>query len=105
MNLREWRKTKGWLQGDLADKLGEARPTYQKMESGVGPISPAVEAKLRKLGFDGKLPRQEAKEAPAETIPAAYYREMGRLEGRLEAVERRLEEAFALIRDLKLKGP
>lgn len=105
-SLGKWRDAKEWTQGDLADKLAVPRPTFQKMESGVGPISPKIQAKIRKLGYDGPWPREEAQEGAAEAIPAAvFHREMGKLEGRLEAAERRLEEAFVLIRDLKLKGP
>lgn len=56
MNLRDWRKEKGWTQGDLADKIGEPRPTFQKWEAGVSPTPPAAQAKIRKLGFSGDFP-------------------------------------------------
>lgn len=105
-SLGKWRDAKDWTQADLADKLGVPRPTFQKMESGVGPIPPKVQAKIRKLDYNGPWPREEAQEAAGEVIPAAvFHREIGKLEGRLENVERRLEDALTLIRDLKLKGP
>jgi len=31
-NLKEWRKAKGWTQEDVADKIGEARPTFRAEE-------------------------------------------------------------------------
>lgn len=61
--LGEWRKGKGWTQGDLADKIEEPRPTYQKWESGVSlGIPPEIQAKLRKAGYTGPWPQEEAKE-------------------------------------------
>jgi transcriptional regulator with XRE-family HTH domain len=56
MNLKEWRKVKGWRQEDLADKIGEPRPTYQAWESGRTPFPPDVQAKIKKLGFPGEFP-------------------------------------------------
>lgn len=56
MNLKEWRKTKGWRQEDLADKLGEPRPTYQAWESGRVTFPPAIKAKIEKMGFKGEWP-------------------------------------------------
>lgn len=64
-NLKGWRKSKGWRQEDLADKLGEPRPTYQSWETGRTPtIPPEVQAKLRKLGYKGPWPVDESKSAP-----------------------------------------
>lgn len=60
-NLREWRKSKGWRQEDLADKLGEPRGTYQAWESMRASFPPEVQAKIRKLGFAGPFP-EPAKE-------------------------------------------
>lgn len=56
MNLKEWRKLKGWRQEDLADKLGEPRPTYQGWESGRIPFPPQIKAKINKMGFEGEFP-------------------------------------------------
>lgn len=101
-SLGKWRDGKEWTQGDLADKLAVPRPTFQKMESGVGPISTRVQAKIRKLGYDGPWPREEAQEPAADFTSREDH---WRLVGRVDTLERRLEEAFVLIRDLKLKGP
>lgn len=67
MNLKEWRKLKGWRQEDLADKLGEPRPTYQGWESGRITFPPAIAAKIKKLGFDGEFP-EPAKEITREDL-------------------------------------
>lgn len=56
MNLKEWRKVKGWRQEDVADKLGEPRPTYQAWESGRVPFPPLIRTKIEKMGFDGEFP-------------------------------------------------
>jgi transcriptional regulator with XRE-family HTH domain len=56
MNLREWRKMNGWRQEDVADKIGEPRPTYQAWESGRVSFPPAAQLKIRKLGFTGTFP-------------------------------------------------
>ncbi len=56
MNLKEWRKLKKWRQEDLADQLGEPRPTYQGWESGRIPFPPEIIQKVRDLGFDGDFP-------------------------------------------------
>jgi transcriptional regulator with XRE-family HTH domain len=64
-SLRKWREGKGWTQADIAGKIGEPRPTYQKMESGEGPIWPEMQAKIRKVGYTGPWPREEAQEAAA----------------------------------------
>jgi transcriptional regulator with XRE-family HTH domain len=67
MNLKDWRKQKGWRQEDLADKLGEPRPTFQSWETGRSAIPPAIQAKLRKMGYDGPWPQEEAKTAEGVT--------------------------------------
>lgn len=102
-NLKDWRGGKGWTQGDLAEKIGSNQKSYSAYETGRTVLPGEVQAKLRKLGYTGPWPHQEE---ASEAIPAAvFHREIGKLEGRVETLERRLEEAFVLIRDLKLKGP
>lgn len=98
MELRDWREAQGWTQNDLADKIGEPRPTYQKMESGVGPIRPTVEKKIRKLGFKGRLPRQEAQEEA--TMPSGLAQEVAKLKGRVEALEGQLLAALVASKSL-----
>lgn len=60
MNLRDWRKLKGWRQEDLADKIGESRATYQAWEGGRNAFPPAIKLKIQKLGFTGEFPDPSA---------------------------------------------
>jgi transcriptional regulator with XRE-family HTH domain len=92
--LRDWREKKDWTQADVAGKIGEPRPTYQKMESGVGPIPLTVENKLRKLGFTGRLPREEAATASGGS------EEVVKLKGRVEALEGQLLAALVAAKSL-----
>lgn len=109
-NLKDWRKSKGWRQEDLADKLGEPRPTYQSWETGRTPsIPPEVQGKLRKLGYKGPWPAQAAQDAVAE--PAApYVTEAQLAEWRgywragMEAVLKRLDDLEDQVRKLRQHG-
>lgn len=88
MNLKEWRRLKKWRQEDLADKLGEPRPTYQGWESGRVTFPPEIKAKIVKMGFTGEFPEpdQEITLADLESIreeirtQAAWVREEVRKE-------------------------
>jgi transcriptional regulator with XRE-family HTH domain len=55
-NLREWRKSKGWTQADIAEKINENPKTYQTYESGRTEFPAESQAKIRKLGFKGQWP-------------------------------------------------
>jgi transcriptional regulator with XRE-family HTH domain len=67
MNLKDWRKSKGWGQADLADKIGSNQKTYSAYETGrLKDIPPEIQARLRKLGYAGPWPKDEGlEEAPA----------------------------------------
>lgn len=86
MKLKAWRKSKGWSQEELAAKVGANQKTYGAYETGRNDISAEVQAKLRKLGYTGPWPREEAQES---TVPAngAYVtrEEFAELRGALGA--------------------
>jgi transcriptional regulator with XRE-family HTH domain len=81
--LREWRRSKGWNQGEIAAKLRIAQNTYSAWETGRSEIPADGERDLRKLGFAGQLPRQDA----AASAPAPYVtrEELAELRGALKA--------------------
>lgn len=117
MNLRDWRKSKGWGQADLADKIGSNQKTYSAYETGRLPdIPPDIQARLRKLGYTGHWPREKAQDAAAGG-PAPYVtrEEFGELKGALkthveqwekgqEKVLQRLEDALRRIEQLERGG-
>lgn len=93
--LGAFRKGKGFSQEEFGKKLGLSQATYQSYESGRTSIPEDIQGKIRKMGYIGPWPQEEVKDAP----PAAQVseREIGKLEGRIEALERvveRLAEAF-----------
>lgn len=98
MNLREWRRSKGWNQSDAAAKLRIAQNTYSAWETGRSEIPADGERDLRKMGYTGPLPRQEA---PAAS-PADYVtrEDFWKLVGRLETLERAFEKQGEIVRDL-----
>lgn len=57
--LEKWRKSKGWSQSELGEKLGKKQRTVSGLENGES-ATPEVEAKLRELGFTGELGRRKA---------------------------------------------
>lgn len=56
MDLKDWRKSKGLTQGELADKIGALPNTYQAYESARIGIPPDIQAKIRKMGYKGPWP-------------------------------------------------
>lgn len=99
--LGAFRKGKGLSQEEFGKKLGLSQATYQSYESGRTSIPEDIQAKIRRMGYDGPWPKDLIQEAPAPVSE----REIGKLEGRIETLERRLEQAFEQIRDLYLRGP
>lgn len=93
MNLKEWRKSKGWSQADLAEKLGGNQKTYGAYETGRNDIPHDVRAKLKKMGYTGPWPREEA---PASAggpyvTEAAFAEWRGYWRGGMEGVLERLK--------------
>jgi transcriptional regulator with XRE-family HTH domain len=84
MNLRDWRKSKGWDQAELAEKIGSNQKTYSAYETArLKDIPPEIQAKIRKLGYTGPWPRQESAAAPS--IGYATIEEVAELRGALKA--------------------
>ena len=101
MDLKAWRKSKGWTQGAVADKIGAIQGTYGAYETGRISIPAPIQAKLRKIGYDGPMPRQEAQDAPAAGVSREdVATELGKLEGRIERLETAYEKLGELVRDL-----
>lgn len=106
-NLKAWRKLVKLRQEDVADQLGEPRPTYQAWESGRAPFPPEVREKLRDLGYLGPFPEPERPitladlESIREEIrsQAAWVREELRKENVVLAAD--LERALKLIAELR----
>lgn len=95
MNLREWRKSKGWGQEELAGKIGSNQKTYSAYETGrLKDIPPDIQAKIRRLGYQGPWPAQEA---PAG---GAMPEEVVKLKGRVEALEGQLLAALVAAKSL-----
>ena len=102
MDLKAWRKSKGWTQGALAEKIGAIQGTYGAYETGRISIPAPIQGKLRKLGYAGPWPAQEEAPQPAGVIITGetFHREIGRLEGRVETLERAVERMGEIVRDL-----
>ncbi len=103
-SLSEFRKSKGFSQEEMGKKLGLSQATYQSYESGRTSIPEEIKAKIKRLGYDGPWPVREAKEAAAPGItPESFHREIGKLEGRLERLERAFEALGEIVRELALR--
>lgn len=104
-SLGKWRDGEGWTQHQLADKLGVPRPTFQKMESGVGPIPPKIQTKIRKLEYTGPWPREEAKESAGGVLTREEFAEWrGYLKAGMEGVLKRLDDLEGQVRKLSQNG-
>jgi hypothetical protein len=62
--LGEWIKVKWKTQGAFGDKLGVAQGRVSKWVLGTEGITEDYQARIRKLGYTGPWPREEAQEAP-----------------------------------------
>lgn len=109
-NLGEWIREKWKTQAVFAEKLGVTQGRVSKWLTAAEGVSADYQAKIRKLGYQGPWPAEEAQE-PAPPTGGPYItekdaaRELGKLEGRIETLEKRLEEALEQLRDLYLRGP
>jgi hypothetical protein len=96
-NLGDWISLEYGDQGALADALKPkvAKNTVSSWKTGKNGIPGEYQKQIRKMGYDGPWPQEVAKTPAA---PAGVSeREIGKLEGRIEALERvveRLAEAF-----------
>jgi hypothetical protein len=103
--LGDWIKSAFGDQGGLAEVLDPpvAKNTVSSWKTGRNGVPPEYQKQIRKLGFKGPWPREEAQEAAAAG-PAPYVtREetaelKGRLEGRIEVLERALEKLGEAVR-------
>lgn len=98
--LKQIREALNLSQAEMGELFGVKQGVYQRWE--VASNSP----KAREVAEEAKeIYRKRTKK---EWMPAAApvsEREIGKLEGRIEVLERRLEQAFEQIRDLYLRGP
>ena len=90
----------------MGKKLGLSQATYQSYESGRTSIPEEIKAKIKRLGYDGPWPVREAKEAPTPAGgPYVTEKDFGKLEGRIEALEKanaNMQEALWYLK-LRLK--
>lgn len=101
--LGKWIREKWKSQVAFSTKLGVNQARVSKWLSLTEGVSPDYQAKIRKMGYTGPWPREEAKEAAA---PAGVSeREIGKLEGRIEALERQLERLAEGFRHHMTKEP
>ena len=103
MNLKEWRKSRAWRQEDLAEKLDEIRATYQSWESGRSAIPPAIQVKLRKLGYAGSWPREETRETASSQGDFVSREDFWKAVGRIERLESAFEKLAEAIRALDIR--
>lgn len=105
MNLKEWRRSKGWNQGEIAAKLRIAQNTYSAWETGRSEIPADGERDLRKLGFAGLLPRQEAAPAGGPYVTEAQLAEWrGYWRAGMEGVLKRLDDLEDQVRKLRQRA-
>ncbi len=105
MNLREWRRSKGWSQEELASKVGANPKTYSAYETGRNEISPAVLAKLRKLGFQGEVGVDALAEPSPPYVTEAQLAEWrGYWRAGMEGVLKRLDDLEDQVRKLRQHG-
>jgi hypothetical protein len=102
-NLGEWIRSRWGSQDVLAEKLKVSVATVSAYKTGRINVPPKIQDAIRKLGYVGPWPREEAKEAAA---PAGVSeREIGKLEGRIEALERQVERLAEGFRHHMTKEP
>jgi hypothetical protein len=91
----------------LSAELGyEKWQTYAAQENGRNPLPEEVKKKLRgkKYDYTGPWPDQEAQEAAgAGSMPSGLAREVVKLEGRLEGLERAFERLAEAVRELAIR--
>lgn len=109
-NLGEWIKATYGDQGGLAEALVPpvAKNTVSSWKTGRNGIPPDYQKQIRKLGFKGLWPSQEAQESAAAPGGPYVTREelaelRGRLEGRIEVLERALERLGEGVRLLAIE--
>lgn len=88
-NLGEWILGKWKTQAAFAEKLGVRQGQVSRWIAGANEISEEYQDKIRKAGYKGPWPSEEAKEAPAPAAgPYVTEKDFGKLEGRIEALEK-----------------
>jgi len=93
LNLGNWIREKWGSQVAFAEKLGVQQSRVSKWLSGREGVSQDYQGKIRKLGYSGPWPREEAKEAPAPAgIEPTRSEELWKLTGRVEALEKDAKE-------------
>lgn len=88
-SLGAFRKEKGFSQEEFGKKLGLSQATYQSYESGRTSIPEEIRAKIKKLGYTGPWPQEEAKVPAADAISREEFAE---LKGATQAEIRLLRE-------------
>jgi hypothetical protein len=85
-NLGEWIRDKWKTQAVFAEKMGVAQGRVSKWLTAAEGISPDYQAKIRKLGYQGPWPQEEAKETPAAAgSPYVTASELAELRGAVKA--------------------
>lgn len=81
----------------MAAKVGVNDKTYGAYEVGRNDIPHDVQGRLRKVGFTGPWPREEAQAPSGDFTPREDY---WKLVGRVETLERTVEKLGEIVRDL-----
>lgn len=108
LNLGEWIREKHKSQRAFAEKLGVDATRLSRWLNLSDGISEDYKAKIRKLGYTGPWPSEEAQESPAPAggpyvTEKDFAHENGRLTGRIEVLERAFEKLGEAVRELALR--
>lgn len=98
-NLGKWIREKFGSQTQMALKLGVNPTMISRWMNGAG-ISDDYKAKIRKLGYSGPWPHEEAQEAQTAGVSREDH---WKLVGRVEAIERAFERLAEGVRELAIR--